>query len=229
MQLHSFFNSSTSFRVRIALALKRLPYDCIPVNLREHANRDADYLALNPSGGVPVLIDEGFALSQSLAIIDYLDAITAVPRLLPENPRTRSRVLELSHMVACDIHPINNMRVLRYLKHELSVDVAQTQAWYHHWVSEGLGAIEMMLKRFGAAPFCFGDAPTLADCCLVPQVANSLRMGCTVNGFERTMAVYHHCMTLPAFQHAAPAKQPDYADGAPAGPSKTVPNAARGE
>lgn len=214
MRLHSYFNSSTSFRVRIALALKSVPYDCVPVDLRAGRQRDPGHRALNPSAGVPVLTDGELVLSQSLAIIDYLDARYPQPRLLPEDPVERARVMEFSLAVASDIHPINNLRVLTYLRHVLEVTEAQKQAWYQYWMAEGLLALEKLLKRQGqrshAHAYCFGHGPSLADCCLVPQVFNALRMGCDVDSFPHLMAVYQHCMAQPAFQAAAPANQPDH-------------------
>jgi maleylacetoacetate isomerase len=213
INLHSFFNSSTSFRVRIALALKSVPFECIPVDLRANGQRDPAYLEINPSAGVPVLADGDFMLTQSLAIADYLDGRFPLPRLLPQELRARARVLELSQAVACDIHPVNNMRVQRYLKQVLGATEDQAAAWYRHWVAEGLGAVERLLQRHGGGEYCFADQPTLADCCLVPQVFNSLRMGCALDGFPRVMAVYGHCMAQPAFLAAAPSNQVDYADG----------------
>lgn len=210
MKIHSYFNSSTSFRVRIALALKGVEYDCIPVNLRTQSQRDREYVALNPSAGVPLLTDGDFILSQSLAIIDYLDARFPAPRLVPQESRERARVLELSQGIACDIHPLNNMRVLMYLKNVLGVTDEQKQAWYEHWVAEGLSATEQLLARLDQGPYCLGSEPTLADCCLVPQVYNALRVACPVERFPRVMAIYAHCMEQPAFQRAAPANQPDY-------------------
>ncbi|MEB6665070.1 maleylacetoacetate isomerase [Achromobacter ruhlandii] len=210
MQLHSFFNSSTSYRVRIALALKGLPFDVVPVNLRKQEQRAADYVARNPSAGVPLLTDGDFQLSQSLAIIDYLDATHPEPRLIPAAPRERARVLELSNAIACDIHPVNNMRILRYLQEELGATDAQKNAWYHHWIRESLTAVESLLTRHGHGAYCFGDAPTLADCCVVPQVANAQRMGCDLSAYPRLVGVYEHCLAQPAFQQAAPANQPDY-------------------
>ncbi|MDC6209037.1 maleylacetoacetate isomerase [Ralstonia solanacearum] len=212
MQLYSFFNSSTSYRVRIALALKGLPYDYLPVNIRTGEHRAADYVEqVNPSAGVPALIDDALQLSQSLAIIDYLDARHPEPRLIPAAPLQRARVLELANAIACDIHPVNNLRVLRYLQDELKVTPQQKDAWYHHWIAEGMASVERLLKRYGHGPWCFGDAPTLADVVLVPQVANALRMGCPLERFERAMAVCAHASTHPAFAQAAPARQPDYA------------------
>lgn len=212
MQLYSFFNSSTSYRVRIALALKGLPFEVLPVNLRGREHRGDAYMALNPSAGVPLLRDDdGFELTQSLAIIDYLDQTHPQPRLIPAEVKARARVLEFANGIACDIHPINNMRVLRYLQDELGVDDAAKNRWYAHWIAEGLRAAEAQLQRHGKGPYCFGDAPTLADVCLVPQIANAERMGCALEPYPTLRAVADHCRAHPAFQAAAPAKQPDYA------------------
>lgn len=210
MQLHGFFNSSTSYRVRIALALKGLPYDYVPVDIRKSAHRSAEFMALNPSANVPLLVDDETDLGQSLAIIDYLDARYPQARLIPEEPALRARVLELSYAIACDIHPVNNLRILRYLRNELGLSEEQKNTWYAHWIAEGLTAVERLLERHGSTPYCFGDEATLADCCLVPQVANALRMGCDTAPFPRVMAVYRHCEAQPAFKQAAPAAQPDF-------------------
>ncbi|NSX16423.1 maleylacetoacetate isomerase [Cupriavidus taiwanensis] len=211
MQLYSFFNSSTSYRVRIALALKGLPYDYLPVNIRTGQHREAEYVdGINPSAAVPALVDGEFTLGQSLAIIDYLDARHPEPRLLPQDPAQRARVLELSLLIGCDIHPINNLRVLRYLQDVLQVTPGQKDAWYRHWIDEGMAGVERLLARHGHGRWCFGDAPTLADVTLVPQVANALRMGCDLGRYERAMEVYAHASAHPAFAQAAPARQPDY-------------------
>lgn len=210
MQLQNFFNSSTSYRVRIALALKGLSYEYLPVNLRKQEQRAAGYVALNPSAGVPLLIDGDTQLSQSLAIIDYLDATHPEPRLLPTDAMARARVLELSLAIACDIHPVNNMRILRYLQDVLGASDAQKTDWYRHWIAEGMAAVEALLQRHGHGAYCFGDAPTLADCCMVPQVANAQRMGCDLTPYAHVMRVHEHCVAQPAFQRAAPAQQPDY-------------------
>ncbi|EML1596714.1 maleylpyruvate isomerase [Burkholderia cenocepacia] len=211
MQLHSFFNSSTSYRVRIALALKGLPYDTLPVNIRTGEHRDADYVArVNPSAAVPALTDGDFRLGQSLAILDYLDQIQPTPRLIPLEPRRRARVLELATLIACDIHPVNNLRVLRYLDSELKVTPQQKTAWYRHWVAEGMAGVERLLARADDGPWCFGDTPTLADVCLVPQVANALRMGCDLSAYPRCLAVVEHTRHEPAFEAAQPQRQPDY-------------------
>lgn len=212
MKLYSFFNSSTSFRVRIALALKGLPYDYAGVNLRSGEQGKEGYRARSPAGIVPVLVDGDVTLTQSLAIIDYLDHRYPQPRLVPEDLVLRARVLEIAQTIACEIHPINNIRVLKYLTGKLGVDEADKSAWYKHWVEEGLGAVERLLAKLPAEAFCVGDTPTLADCCLVPQVANAMRMGCDLSRFTRVLAVYEHCMKQPAFVQAAPQNQPDYVD-----------------
>ena len=210
MDLYNFFNSSTSYRVRIALALKGLDYNYVPVNIRKMAHTEADFVAKNPSRGVPLLDDDGFQLGQSLAIIDYLDAKHPEPRLIPQDPEVRARVLEVSNLIACDMHPLNNLRILRYLVNELSVPEEKKNAWYQHWIDEGFGSLELLLQRAATGPFCFGDQPTLADCCLVPQVANAVRMKCPLDAYPRIKAVYDHCESLPTFQQAAPSKQPDF-------------------
>ncbi|WP_454692356.1 maleylacetoacetate isomerase [Achromobacter aloeverae] len=209
MQLYSFFNSSTAYRVRIALALKGLEPTYLPVDIRKYEHRAADYLTRNPGGGVPTLVDGDMSLGQSLAIIDYLDSVHPEPRLIPLDAVPRARVLELSNVIACDMHPVNNLRVLRYLQKVLQVTPEQKDAWYKHWIAEGLTAVEHLLAQHGHGPYCFGDAPTLADCCLVPQVGNALRMDCDVSAYARTMAVYAHCAAQPAFQRARPSEQPD--------------------
>lgn len=210
MKLYSFFNSSTSYRVRIALALKGLPYDYTGVNLRGSEQGQEAYRALSPAGIVPVLVDGDASLTQSLAIIDYLDRQYPEPRLIPEEPLLRARVLEIAQTIACEIHPINNIRVLKYLSGKLGVSEDDKNAWYKHWVDEGLGAVEQLLAQLSAGPYCAGEQPSLADCCLVPQVANAMRMGCDLTRFTRIRAIYEHCVAQPAFIQAAPANQPDY-------------------
>ncbi|RQS11937.1 maleylacetoacetate isomerase [Burkholderia sp. Bp9002] len=211
MQLHSFFNSSTSYRVRIALALKGVAYDTLPVNIRTGEHRAADYVAhVNASASVPALVDGDFRLGQSLAIVDYLDRQYPEPQLIPLEPRLRARVLELATLIACDIHPVNNLRVLRYLDTELKVTPQQKAAWYRHWVADGMAGVERLLERADAGPWCFGDAPTLADVCIVPQVANALRMDCDLSAYPRSLAVFEHALRHPAFDAAQPRRQPDY-------------------
>ena len=210
MQLYSFFNSSTSYRVRIALALKGLPYDYKGVNIRVGEQRDPAYVELNPGKGVPLLVeDDGLTVSQSLAIIQYLDERYPQPRLIPQDLLARTRVLELSNLIACDMHPVNNLRILGYLSKELAASDEQKKDWYAHWIREGFDAVEALLERYGHGRCCFGDEPTLADVCLIPQVANARRMGCDLSAYPRVLAIFDYCQTLPAFQQAAPACQPD--------------------
>ncbi|MFK4445374.1 maleylacetoacetate isomerase [Caballeronia udeis] len=211
MQLHSFFNSSTSYRVRIALTLKGIAYETLPVNIRVGEHRAADYVAnVNPSASVPALIDDSFRLGQSLAIIDYLDQKVSEPRLIPSEPELRARVLEFAALISCDIHPLNNLRVLRYLETELKVTPQQKSAWYRHWIGEGMASVERLLERSNAGPWCFGARLTLADVCLVPQIANALRMDCDLSPYPRSLAVYEHALKHPAFDAAQPQRQPDY-------------------
>jgi len=215
MELYSFFFSSTSYRVRIALALKGLAYDYHGLDIRLGAHREATYReTINPSAGVPALVTreggEIFTLGQSLAIIDYLDQRFPEPRLIPAEPKLRARVLEFANLIACDIHPVNNLRILRYLQQDLGLTEAQKDRWYAHWIAEGLTGSERLLALHGSGPFCFGDAPTLADCCLVPQIANAERNTCDLTPYPRAVAAATHARSHPAFQAAAPQVQPDY-------------------
>lgn len=210
MKLYSFFNSSTSYRVRIALALKGLPYDYQGINLREGQQCSPAHRELSPIGGVPVLETDGAVLTQSLAIIDYLETLHPEPRLIPIDALHRARVLEIANLIGCDIHPLNNVRVLNYLQKVLAITAEQKSAWYKHWIAEGLSAVEALLQRNDSGNYCVGGKPGLAECCLVPQVANAERMGCDLSGYPRIMAVYRHCLELPAFEAAAPARQPDF-------------------
>lgn len=209
MQLFSFFSSSTAFRVRIALALKGLAYEYKAVNIRAGEQHQQVFLDCNPSGGVPALVDDDFNLGQSLAILDYLDARYPEPRLIPPHPRERARVLELANLIACDIHPVNNLRVQKYLQNTLGVTEEQKNAWYRHWVEQGFAVVERLLQREGDLSYCFGTSPTLADCCLVPQVWSAARAGCDIAAYPLISKVYRHCMAQPAFIQAAPEQQPD--------------------
>ncbi|HEX7325019.1 MAG TPA: maleylacetoacetate isomerase [Rhodanobacteraceae bacterium] len=211
MDLYSFFASSTSYRVRIALHLKGVPFRTLPVNLLTLEQRQPQYLARNPAGAVPLLDDAGTGISQSLPIIEYLDSRWPEPRLLPAMGIDRIRVLEIANLIACDIQPLNGLRVLRYLRGELALDAPTRQRWYEHWIAEGFRPLEKLLERAGSGPFCTGRTVSLADCCLVPQVANALQHRCPMADYPRVNAVYAHCMTLDAFRLAAPDRQPDFA------------------
>ena len=212
MKLHTYYRSSAAYRVRIALHLKRLDFESVPVHLaRGGGEQHSDaYRALNPNETVPTLQDGDLALAQSLAIIEYLDEMHPEPPLLPGSAGDRARIRSIAQTIACDIHPIDNLRVLQYLTRELGVDEAQKSAWYCHWVERGLATVERMLAgdpRTGA--FCHGDAPTLADCCLVPQVANARRFHCRIDDLPTVARIVRRCEGLEAFRRAAPDRQPD--------------------
>ena len=208
MQLYTFFNSSASYRVRIALGLKGLAADAIGINLRSGAQRAEDFLALNPSGQVPMLVDGETRLSQSLAIIDYLDRLQPEPLLVPAGGQERGQVLEIAQLIACDIHPLNNLRVLKYLIREMGLSDAQKNTWYAHWITVGFNALEAMLPDLDG--WCVGDAPTLADCCLVPQVANAERMQIDLSAWPRIVRIATFARLHPSFVQAEPQRQPDY-------------------
>ena len=207
--LHGYYRSSAAFRVRIALALKGLAADQVFHHLRRGEQRLPDYLALNPQGMVPALEADGALLTQSLAIIEYLDETAVGPALLPADPLGRARVRALAQMVACDIHPIDNLRVLNYLRHDLGQDEAAVARWYNHWIAAGFDAIEQRLAEPETGQFMHGDTPTLADICLVPQVFNAGRFALDLAPSPRIRRVYAAAMALPAFAQAAPAQQPD--------------------
>lgn len=212
MRLYTFFRSSASFRVRIALNLKGLAYEAVPVHLSRNGGqqKSADYLAVNPEGLVPALEVGEYALSQSLAIIEYLDEVYPAVPLLPGAPIQRAEVRAFAQAIACDIHPLNNLRVLHYLKGVLNVEEDQKNAWYRHWVENGLAGLEQRLsQQANPGCFCFGDMPTLSDCCLVPQIFNAQRFQCDLSSMPRLMAIHANCMELDAFRAAAPAAQPD--------------------
>jgi maleylacetoacetate isomerase/maleylpyruvate isomerase len=210
MKLYNYFRSSASFRVRIALALKQLPYEYVSVHLARGDHQQPDYRAIAADGLVPLLAVGDLRLSQSLAIIEYLDETHPQVRLLPADPVQRAQVRALAQSIACEIHPLNNLRVLKYLVGELKVDDATKTAWYRHWVREGLLAFERQLAQLPQGRYCFGDTPTLADCCLVPQIFNGQRFDCDFSDLPRTMAAFDACMALEAFQAAQPSACPDY-------------------
>jgi len=209
MKLHNYFRSSASFRVRIALELKGLSYEYIPVHLAKGEHRKVPYAALSADTLVPMLEVEGEKLSQSMAIIEYLDEKHPVPALLPADALGRAKVRALAQSIACEIHPLNNLRVLKYLVKELKVGEDAKNTWYRHWCREGLEAFERQLSRLPASSCCYGDTPTLADCCLVPQIFNARRFNVNLDGLPRTMAAFDACMALPAFQKAQPSACPD--------------------
>lgn len=212
MKLYTFFRSSASYRVRIALNLKGLEYEHVPVHLRRGGGEQfyPDYKAKNPQALVPTLEDGGRLLTQSLAIIEYLEERYPEPPLLPKDPADRATARAMALAIACEIHPIQNLRVLSYLRSELKQSEAEAKRWAQHWIGLGFSALEQMVL---AAPkrgkFCFGDAPTLADLCLVPQVANARRFGCDLSGYPTLVRIDAYCATLPAFSRAGPENQPD--------------------
>ena len=211
MKLYDYFRSSAAFRVRIALNLKGLQPEREFVHLRKNVQRSNVYLELNPQGLVPAMAtDGGDVLTQSLAIIEYIDEICPVPPLLPGTPGERARIRGIALEIACDIHPLNNLRVLQYLKNTLGTSEQQKDGWYKYWIDVGLEALETRLARDPATGrFCHGEAPTLADICLVPQLANARRMNLDVSPFPTLVRIEAACLALPAFLAAAPAAQPD--------------------
>jgi maleylpyruvate isomerase len=212
MQLYSYFRSSAAYRVRIALNLKGLPYDTRPVHLLKDGGQHLlpDYTRLNPLALIPTLVDGPAVLTQSLAIIEYLEETHPIPPLLPATPIARAQVRALALSIACDIHPLNNLRVLRYLKRELDVPEEARDAWYRHWIQTGLQALEKMLA---ASPetgtYCHGGTPSLADICLVPQLFNARRLKCDLSAMPTLVRIDAACRALPAFERAAPEHQPD--------------------
>ena len=210
MQLYSYFRSSASYRVRIALALKGLPYDYLPVQIVKNEQFGAPFDAIAPGHLVPVLKDGDAVLSQSLAIIEYLDETHPSPPLLPGDARQRAQIRALALDIACEIHPLNNLRVLRYLVHEMEVSAEKKDAWYRHWVETGLGAVERQLAGHpSTGVYCHGDTPTLADCVLVPQIFNAQRLECRTDHAPTVMRVFEACMRLDAFTKTQPSGCPD--------------------
>jgi maleylacetoacetate isomerase len=210
MKLYNYFRSSASFRVRIALELKGLGYDYLPVHLAKGEQREAAYAAISPTQLVPTLeLDSGERLGQSLAVMEYLDEAFPVPALLPGDALGRARVRALAQLIACEIHPLNNLRVLKYLVRDLKVEEEAKNVWYRHWVRQGLEAYERELAALPQSTYSYGDSPTLADCCLVPQVFNGQRFNADFSGLPRTMAAFDACMKLPAFERAQPSSCPD--------------------
>ncbi|MGA9368976.1 MAG: maleylacetoacetate isomerase [Steroidobacteraceae bacterium] len=210
MKLYTYFRSSAAYRVRIALNLKGIDYESVAVDLRPGAHRQQDYLALNPQGLIPALEDDGTVISQSLAVIEYLEECHPSPPLLPRSPRDRARVRSMALAVACEMHPLNNLRVLNYLRSPLDQDEAAVDTWYRHWIAEGFRGLEEEARRAsGDGHHMFGTEVTLADVCLVPQVFNARRFKCNLEPFATLRTICAHLETLPAFARAAPGAQPD--------------------
>ena len=211
--LYTYFRSSAAFRVRIALNLKALAWQPEVVWLPSGEQAADQYRDLNPQALVPTLVADGQRLAQSMAIIEYLDEVHPQPPLLPGTPLDRARIRSLAQLVSCDIHPLNNLRILKYLKHEMGQQQDAIDRWYRHWCNQGLAAYERELAAGAAGQFSHGDAATLADICLVPQVFNAQRFEVDMTKFPLVMAVFERCMQLPAFDDAQPSRQAEAARG----------------
>jgi maleylpyruvate isomerase len=212
LMLYTYFRSSASHRVRIALNLKGLPFTSVPVHLLKDGGQQhsANYQHVNPARLVPTLVDDGHAIGQSLAIMEYLDETHPNPALMPRDPLGRARVRGLAQSITCEIHPLNNLRVLQYLTNELNVDEFAKATWYRHWITLGFTAIEALLaKNPATGAFCHGNTPGLADCCLIPQIANSRRFNTQLEAFPTIRRIEEACLTLEAFAEAVPQLQPD--------------------
>lgn len=210
MELYGFFRSSTSYRLRIALAFKGLDYEPHYVSLPKMEHRTEDYMALNPQGLVPALVDCGEVFAQSLAVMEYLEEAYPAPPMLPEGVIARAYVRSASQIIGCDIHPLNNVRVLKYLRNRWSLSEADSNEWYGHWVAEGLRSFEATLAAKGlCGSFVLGDAPGMADICLVPQVFNARRFDCDLSAFPRTLAIFENCMKIDSFIKTQPQFQAD--------------------
>lgn len=212
MKLYTFFRSSASYRVRIALNLKGLAYEQAPIHLRRGGGEQfsAAYKRINPQALVPALEDNGRVFTQSLAIIEYLEEKYPNPPLLPAAAADRALVRSMAMVIACEVHPIQNLRVLTLVKREYQQTDEQVNQWARHWIDLGLSALEqMILAQPNRGKFCFGDTPTLADICLVPQLGNARRYGCDLAQYPTIVSIEKNCVTIPAFANAAPEKQPD--------------------
>ncbi len=213
LTLYSYWRSSAAYRVRITLNLKGLAYQQVPVHLVKDGGQQhsADYLALNPQGLLPLLVDAGnggVRIAQSLAILEYLDEVFPVPALLPADPAQRAQVRALALHIACDIHPLNNLRVLQYLSTEFGASDEAKSAWYRHWVDNGLAAVEQGLAVFDGR-LSLGERPGYLEACLIPQLYNARRFDCDLSGYPRILALAARCEALEAFKNAAPEVQPD--------------------
>lgn len=210
MKLYTYFRSSAAFRVRIALNLKGISYESMPRLFASNEHRSAEYLAINPQGLIPALDTGRAVLSQSLAIIEYLDETCPTPALLPADSIGRARVRSMALAIACDIHPLNNLRVLNYLREELAQDGDKVSNWYRHWITEGFQGIETMAREFSTrGQFLYGDTVSLADVCLLPQIFNARRFDTDLSSFPTLVAIGTHLESLPQFANARPEVQPD--------------------
>ena len=211
MKLYGYFRSSATYRVRIALNLKGIPWERVVIDLRApvSAQHTREFRTLNPQGLVPVLVDGEHTLTQSFAMLEYLEETHPQPPLLPRAPAARAEVRALALAIACDIHPLDNLRVLNYLRSPLGHNDATVNAWYAHWITLGFNALEQQARCLGDGRHLYGDSVTLADVCLVPQMANARRFSCDTAPFPTLRAICAHLETLPAFARAAPEAQPD--------------------
>lgn len=209
MKLYTYFRSSAAFRVRIALHLKGLAYAPAFVHLAKGEHLQPAFVAINPQGLLPALEVDGALLAQSIAIMEYLEEVHPLPPLLPKDPLGRARVRSLSLIVACEIHPLNNPRVLKYVKNTLGHSQDEVDTWYRHWIADGLAKLEAELAKPGTGRHCHGDTPTMADCCLMPQIFNAQRFECDLKPYATVMRIFDACMKLDAFDRAQPRKQPD--------------------
>lgn len=207
MKLYDYFRSSASYRVRITLQLKQLEHELIEVHLVQDGGQQhhPDYVSQNPQGLVPLLVDDQIQLTQSMAILEYLEEKHPSPSILPSQPLAKAQARQLAMIIACDIHPLNNLRVLKYLTGELQHNDNEKIAWYRHWVIQGFAAMEKWLERYQSnGQFCIGDKPSIADICLIPQVYNALRFECDLAEYPLILSINEHCLSLPAFANAAP-------------------------
>lgn len=211
MKLYSYFRSSAAFRVRIALNLKGLSYDTQAVHLLKQGGEQhlAEYAAINPSELVPTLLDQQYVLTQSLSILEYLEEAYPKTALLPQNLQQRAQIRAFAQHIACEIHPLNNLRVLQYLEQTLAVSNSEKTAWYQHWIKLGFHSLEQQLQHSNGK-YCFGEQASFADCCLIPQVYNAKRFQIDLTEYPKIQSIYTHCMQLAAFQQAAPEQQADW-------------------
>jgi maleylacetoacetate isomerase len=212
MELYGTARSSASFRVRIALAYKALPYESSFISLAKGEHRTAQYRRVNTQGLVPALIDDDRLITQSLAIIEYLEERYPTPPLLPEHAPDRAYVRAVSQIIACEMQPLNNLRTLTFIRSAYALDDAGVRVWYRHWIADGFSMLERYLaSESRAGRYCFGDMVTMADCCLVPQVFNARRYGCDLSPCPTVLRIFDKCMMLPAFERAQASAQPDFA------------------